>query len=203
MRREIVGGVVGLGLFAGAAVASFPLGIAAAAGALGYIGGWLFTPRKKESHEILLDGGVSQAQLDDYVARLRKSAAELATLEVRIVEAGMRKRVDDLRVMTMRIAETVLKDPRDIRNEPSLPMWSEEIVVRISTYAELAAATTETRRGSRQLDDCRTMVERAVAAFEQIHHDMLDADMTELSAGSRALREILETKIRQGQDERT
>ncbi|MCY2958837.1 MAG: 5-bromo-4-chloroindolyl phosphate hydrolysis family protein [Planctomycetota bacterium] len=200
MRREIVGGIVGLGLFAGAAAASLPIGIAAAAGALGYFGGWFLMPRKRESNEILLDEGVNKAQLDEYVGRLSKSVDDLAALAAQISDGGMRGRVEALRGITTRIIGTVRKDPRDIRNEPGLPMWAEKIVERIAAYVELAHMTGDTARGTEKLNDCKLMVERAVAAFEQIHRDMLDDDMNELSAGSKALRDILESKIRKDQE---
>src|SRR5262245_3406219 len=200
MRREIVGGVVGLGLFAGATAASIPLGVAAAAGVLGYIGGWLLMPAKQDRSLEILDAGINRAQLDDYLARLRQSAAELRELADRIDEHGMRERVQALQGITLRIIDTVAKDPRDIRNEPALPMWSEKIVERIDSYAELADATRNTGQGAKNLADCQRMVERAVSAFEQIHRDMLDDDMTELSAGSNALRDMFESKIRKDQE---
>jgi len=200
MRREIVGGVVGLGLFAGATAASIPLVFAAAAGALGYIGGWFLTPPKKDRSLEMLDSGVNRAQLEDYLVRLRQSAAELRELSDRIDEGGMRERVRKLQGITLRIIDTVAKDPRDIRNEPALPMWAEKIVERIGSYAELADATRNTGQGAKNLADCQRMVERAVSAFEQIHRDMLDDDMTELSAGSNALRDMFESKIRKDQE---
>src|SRR5262249_44768240 len=143
LRKELMGAAIGLGVFAGSVAAGIPVAFAAAAGAIGYAGGWLLLPRKKRPDEIFLEANVTQARLDAYVSRLPHCDDELLGLATGLAEREVREHVDALRDITQKIVEAVRRDPRDVDVAPELPLYLEKIVETIARYAQLIGAAQD------------------------------------------------------------
>jgi hypothetical protein len=176
----IFGGVLALGI-----PAAFAVGAAAVAFGLGYS----LLPRPKSAAEIVLAPDVTQAMLDDFLARGGKGLDKLRELNLQIHKVDMSKKVDGLCDVIEHILDNCKKDPQDIRSARSFDFYLDKLAQYLSGYIELLDAGSKLQNPDtlKRLTTTEQLIDRATLKFQELHQAMLENDLRTLEAKSGAL----------------
>lgn len=189
------------GLLAGAAFALF-------FGWLGYIfwfsllvsagigvGVYLTIPRKKESHEIEVAPGISQAQLDQTVGRLREDIRRFKDIAGKIPDRETADTVQNLANTLSLLADHFRRDPEDLGKASFfLDQYltrAHDLAVQYLRLVRMPLAGAEKDYS----ENVRKTLQRVEAAFDDLYRQCLEDDLTDLHVSSETLQSLMDMDL--------
>lgn len=162
-----------------------------------YGGCLLFIERQKESVEISIDSGLTQADVEAAVRICKESAValnELAQLLSRS-DPELAGIFQEIARLTRLIAENYVKDPLDLKHsrgfvDHHLP----GIIKAARSYVDLRGATADSIAASRELAGIRPWFLESVPRVQSIYEACLANDFDQLRMGTRALSAIMQSE---------
>lgn len=155
----------------------------------------LVIERKKESIEIEVDAGLSQADVDQAVTFCRESARTLHQLSGEVMrDQELSKIFLELARFTNLIADNYEKDPQDLRHSRGFVDHHLPKLVKASrTYVELSKVigTAETRQ---RLSEIRPQFAEYVPRVEAIYNACLLNDFDGLALETASLQTIMKSE---------
>lgn len=152
-------------------------------------------PRKKESNEIVLAEGVTQADLDSAVETCRQAGRQFMELSTQIEVPAMSTMVTQIGDSCLNIADNFIQDPKDL-------LMAKDFIYHLNRAVVLIAGYTQQCKQSHLSDDERTVLqqtEEQIAyirdAFQTHLRNFRADNIRELSISGKALSDILRLEV--------
>lgn len=190
VREVLVGAgaaMVFIGLFLGG---SMPWGLALLLAVAVYTGVRVLLPVVSAPHDVLLDGGVTQGQLQELVQGGRQQLGLLHALADRLKHQKPTLHADVMRLCTVaeRILSRVEREPKSVHLAGLFPMYLETIVRNMQRYVTLTVEEPGGTTRPERLLTTEQMVSAALPAFEQIWERLSREDWLTLEAEAETLK---------------
>lgn len=172
----------------------FNLAISAAIGA----GMYFSLPRKRSLHEIEAAPGVTQAQVEDAVAKINAYIDKFKAEAKRSRDLEIRALVGEIVQVLKRIARNFREDPGDIALDAT-PMFLEEYLERaydlVSRHISLSRVTHDgvsDGYGREAFETAERSIRQVKKGFDAFFQQCLMDDLRELEVGGETLKAIME-----------
>jgi len=201
LRKEVVGGVAALSLFAGGLAAGIPVVFVGAAAAAAFWAAWTLVPRGRPPQGTALPSGVSQEALDAYVGECVAASERIDRVQKALGATPMREKVGEVQALIRRIIEDCRQDPSDIRVEPQLPAMLAMMASMLERYEDVAPRAVPKGRTRQQLSQIEEAVSTTIQWLGELEQRMLHNDIMDGTAQAQTLIQVMKSQLEENAPE--
>lgn len=194
--RELLAGTGAAGVFVGLFLLSgMPWWLACVLSGGSYIGLRCVLPAQPWPHEVVHEGGITAAELQQLVRHGRQHLTTLRGFadRFRSLQPGFSTDVITLCQVAERILGRCEREPKGLHLIGLFPMYLETIAGNLQRYATLLTEGGDCGRG--RLQATEEMVRTAIGVFEQIWERLAREDWLALEAEADTLKALFEADL--------
>ena len=197
--RELLAGTGAAGVFLVLFLASgMPWWLAVVLAAGGYVGLRCVLPVVPPPEAVILEGGVTQAELQAVVQEGRQHLTTLRTLahRLQLQQPTLGAEVTTLCQVVERILGRFERAPQSLQLAGLFPMYLTTIAGNLQRYVTLTAEEHDRAAKQARLAATEAMVRAAIGAFDQIWARLRREDWLVLEAEAETLKTLFESDLR-------
>lgn len=195
-RELVAGAVASVGLLALFLLGMMPSWLAILLAAGVYVGLRCSIPATPLPHELIHEGGVTEAELRELVDGGRRHLREMQRLHRRItrLQPDFSPALQALCQVTEALLTHFEQEPKSVRLAGLLPVYLEKIVANLQRYVELAPqGGIDVNR--QRLAVTEEMVQSAITAFTHLQQQLYRDDWLSLEAEAETLKTLFESDL--------